>query len=159
MVRKLPLEYFVECWYFTTFKLPYFGSAWAYSQMFGHTGSPTCIVHADVTLTQSKFKVTGLLTWKLRKLCVLAAMTVIPLWGFLVETTRESLSTCIHRWKISEFLRKRVSTSPKQPKIWYCNAVCFYAPTSSNSTIPGNRNHLGSWSTYQGCAFCTWVLL
>jgi len=34
--------------------------------MVGHAGSPTGIVHADVTLTRSKVKVTGLL--KFRKL-------------------------------------------------------------------------------------------
>jgi len=59
---------------------------------------------------------------------------------------RESLSTCVHRWKFSEFLRRGSSTSAKkQPKIWYCcRAVCVCATTSSNGTIPGDRNHLGS---------------
>jgi len=50
--------------------------------MVGHAGSPTGIVHADMTLIRSKFKVkvTGLLNFqKLPKPCVLAAMTVSPL--------------------------------------------------------------------------------
>jgi len=57
---------FVECRYFTKFKWPYFGSARGYSQMVGHVGSPTGIVHADVTLTRSKVKVkvTGLLNFR-----------------------------------------------------------------------------------------------
>jgi len=29
--------------------------------MVGHAGSPTCIVHADMTLTRPKVKVVGLL--------------------------------------------------------------------------------------------------
>jgi len=72
-------------------KWPYFGNAWGYSQMVGRAGSPTGIVHADVTLTRSKVKVMGLLnflklwlwlqlSWK--KPCVLAAMTISPLPGF-----------------------------------------------------------------------------
>jgi len=40
------------------------------------------IVHADVTLTRSKVKVTGLLNFrKLAKPCMLAAMAVSPLAG------------------------------------------------------------------------------
>jgi len=43
-------------------------------------GSPTGIVHADVTLTRSKVKVTGLLNFrKLAKPFMLAAMAVSPL--------------------------------------------------------------------------------
>ena len=52
--------------------------------MVRHAGSTTGIVHADVTLTQSKVKVkiTGLLNFrKLAKPCTLAAMTVGPLAG------------------------------------------------------------------------------
>jgi len=52
--------------------------------MIRQDGSPTCIVHADVTLTRSKVKVkvTGLLNFpKLPKPCMLAAMTVSPLAG------------------------------------------------------------------------------
>ena len=50
--------------------------------MVGHAGSPTGIVHADVTLTRSKVKVMGLLnSRKLAKPCMLAAMTVSPLAG------------------------------------------------------------------------------
>jgi len=48
--------------------------------MVGHADSPTGIVHADMTLTRSKVKVTGLLNvQKLLKPCMLAAMTVSPL--------------------------------------------------------------------------------
>jgi len=52
--------------------------------MVGHAGSTTGIVHADMTLTRSKFKikVTGLLNFrKLAKPCMLVAMTVSPLAG------------------------------------------------------------------------------
>ena len=76
---------FSECRYFT--KWPYFGTEWRYSQMVGHSGSTTGIVHADMALTRSKVKVevTGLLNLrKLAKPCMLAAMTAAPLWGFLV---------------------------------------------------------------------------
>jgi len=52
--------------------------------MFGQAGSPTGIVHADVTLTLSKVKVTGALNFrKFHKPCMLAAMTASPLRGFL----------------------------------------------------------------------------
>jgi len=72
---------------------------------------------------------------------------------------RESLSACVHWWKISKFLRRGFSRSPKQPKIWYCMVVCFCMPTRSNGTIPVDRNHLEGYVTSQGCAFCTWLLL
>ena len=53
--------------------------------MVGPAGSPTCTVYADVTLTRSKIKVTGLLNFRqLAKPCMLAAMTAAPLRGFLV---------------------------------------------------------------------------
>jgi len=55
--------------------------------MIGHAGSPTGIVHADMTLIRSKVKVkvTGLLNFQqLAKPCMLAAMTAAPLQGFLV---------------------------------------------------------------------------
>jgi len=53
--------------------------------MVGRAGSTTGIVHAYVTLTQSKVKVTELLNFpKLAKPCMLAAMTVSVLRGFLV---------------------------------------------------------------------------
>jgi len=58
--------------------------------MVERAGSPTDIPHADMTLTRSKVKVkvTGLLNFrKLPKPCVLAAMTVSPLQGFLVCAT------------------------------------------------------------------------
>jgi len=64
-------------------------TAWGYSQIVGHAGSTTGIVHANVTLTQSQVKVkVGVLNF--RKLvkpcnaCMLAAMTASPLRGFLV---------------------------------------------------------------------------
>jgi len=52
--------------------------------MVGRAGSPTGIVHADVTLTRSKVKVkvTGLLNFRqIAMPCMLAAMTVSPLAG------------------------------------------------------------------------------
>ena len=62
---------FTECWYFTTFKRPYFRTAWSYSQMVEQVGSTAGTVHADMTLTRFKVKVTGLLNFqKLAKLCM-----------------------------------------------------------------------------------------
>jgi len=48
---------FVQYRYLTTFKWPYFGSAWHYSHVVEHVGSPTCTVYVDMTLTWSKVKV------------------------------------------------------------------------------------------------------
>ena len=71
--------------YLTTFKWPYFSTAYCYSHVVGPAGSPTCTVYVDVTLTRSKVKVTGLLNFRqLAKPCMLAAMTAAPLRGFLV---------------------------------------------------------------------------
>jgi len=50
---------FTECWYYSIFKGSYFPIAWGYSHMVGYAGSSICIVHADMTLTWSKVKVTG----------------------------------------------------------------------------------------------------
>jgi len=50
---------FTKCRYFTKFKWLYFGSALGYSHMVGRAGSPTRIVHIDMTLTGSKVKVIG----------------------------------------------------------------------------------------------------
>ena len=48
--------------------------------MIGHAGSTTGIVHADVTLTRSKVKVTGLLNFrKIVRPNMLVPMTVSPL--------------------------------------------------------------------------------
>ena len=68
--------------------------------MVGHAGSPTGIVHADMTLTRSKVKVTGLLNvQKLLKPCMLAVMTVSPLAGLssllLCQLTDAYLLCCI----------------------------------------------------------------
>jgi len=53
--------------------------------MVGRAGSPTHTVYADVTLSRSKVKVTGLLNFRqLAKPCMLAAMTAAPLRVFLV---------------------------------------------------------------------------
>ena len=57
---------FAECRHCTDFKWPYFCIAWGWSHTVGLAGSPTGIVHANVTLTQSKVKIMGLLKfWKL----------------------------------------------------------------------------------------------
>jgi len=70
---------------FHEIQMAIFGSAWHHSQMVGHAGNSTGIVHADMTLTRSKVKVTGLLNFRqLAKSCMLAAMTAAPLWDFLV---------------------------------------------------------------------------
>ena len=88
---------FVHYRYLTTFKWPYFGTAWRYSQTVGHAGSTTGIVHADVSLNRSKVKVTGLLNFRqLAKPCMLAAMTADPLRGFLVITTLTSVCSKPH---------------------------------------------------------------
>jgi len=67
--------------------------------MVGRAGSPTGIVHADMTLTKSnvKVKVKGLLNFRqLAKLCMLAAMTAAPFRGFLVTTDLwHGLSVCL----------------------------------------------------------------
>jgi len=76
----------------------YFGTGWCYSHMVGYAGSPTYTVYADVTLTRSKVKVTGLLNFRqLAKPCMLAAMTAAPLRGFLVHCrlTFSSISSSI----------------------------------------------------------------
>ena len=53
--------------------------------MVWHAGSPTRTVYADVTLTQSKVKVTEHLNYRqLAMPCMLSAMTAAPLQGFLV---------------------------------------------------------------------------
>jgi len=49
---------FVECQCYRTFKGPYFFIAWHYSHMVGFAGSHIRIVHADMTLTRYKVKVT-----------------------------------------------------------------------------------------------------
>jgi len=55
LVRKLSREFnLCGCRYYTNFKASYFRG---YSHTVGHAGSPTCIVHADMTLTRSKVKV------------------------------------------------------------------------------------------------------
>jgi len=52
--------------------------------MVGYAGSPTYTVYVDVTLTQSRVKVTGLLNFRqLAKLYMLVVMTAAPLF-FLV---------------------------------------------------------------------------
>jgi len=48
---------FTDCRYFTKFKWPYFGSAWCYSHLLGHGGSPTRTVYVDTILTRPKVKV------------------------------------------------------------------------------------------------------
>jgi len=78
---------FTECRYFTTFEWLYFGSARSYSQIVGHAGSSIGIVHADMTLIRSMNL----------KPCMLAAMTITPLRGFLVTLN----SLCMLWWFIS----------------------------------------------------------
>ena len=57
---------FAQCRYYMNFKWPYFRTAWGYSHMIGHIGSPTSSVHADMTLTwfKVKVKVTELLSFR-----------------------------------------------------------------------------------------------
>jgi len=90
--------------YLTTFKWPYFSTAYCY--VVGPAGSPTCTVFVDVTLTRSKVevKVTGLLNFRqLAKPCMLAAMTAAPLRGFLVFYQR------FQSTKTPVFVRKHLS--------------------------------------------------
>jgi len=55
----------------------------------------------------------------------------------------ESVSACVHWWKISEFLHRRFSTSQKQLK-WVLSIVeCLCVRYSSNGTILGNGNQFG----------------
>jgi len=61
--------------------------------MVGYAGSPTYTAYVDMTLTRSKVKVMGLLTFRqLAKPCMLAAMTASPLRGFLVNFLLRKLS-------------------------------------------------------------------
>ena len=69
-------------------------------------GSPTGIVHADVTLTRSKVKVkvTGLLNFQqLAKPCMLAAMTTAPFGTFWFEN-----GGCLLSWiqAVADWLRE-----------------------------------------------------
>jgi len=44
---------FAKCLHYSTFRGPYFHITWGYSHMVGYAGSPICIAHVDMTLTQS----------------------------------------------------------------------------------------------------------
>ena len=92
--------------------------------MAGRAGSPTGIVYADMTLTRSKVKVTGLLNFrKLPKLCMLAAMTVSPLvglcgpvFGLVCEPEKK-----VHVWYVwFEFSSVPVVLYVKPPKAFLC---------------------------------------
>jgi len=55
LLRKLSYEFKIaECHHHTSFKWLYFCIAWNLSHTVGRAGSPTGIVHVDVTLTWSK---------------------------------------------------------------------------------------------------------
>jgi len=58
------------------------------------------------------------------------------------NSRRESLSACVHRWKIFRICAQGVFQVPKGPKIWYNRVVCMCVVCRSNGTIPGDRNHL-----------------
>jgi len=83
---------FADCWYFTKFKWPYFRSAWCYSYVLGHATSPTRTAYVDVTLTQSKVKVTDHLNC--RQLAINAHFQVYLLCRFRLE-----LKTDGWRWQ------------------------------------------------------------
>jgi len=69
----------------------------------GYASSPTYTAYVDMTLTQSKVKVTGLLNFRqLAKPCMLAAITAAPLRGFLVEFPSRKLS---REFKLSPVLK------------------------------------------------------
>ena len=69
---------FSKCWYFTKVKWPYFCTEWDYSHMFRLVSSPTCIVHADVTLTQSKVKAMELLKFQKLLKTALGFISALP---------------------------------------------------------------------------------
>jgi len=75
LLRKLSCD-FVECRRYRTFKEPYFSIAWGSSHVVGYAGSPVCILHADMTLTRSKVKV----TW---------VWPSAPFWGLLFSSSHD----------------------------------------------------------------------
>jgi len=89
LLEKVSLEFnFTECRYFTTFKSPYISVLGDATVTWLGTLVVTYTVYVDVILTLSKVKVkvTGLLNFRqLAKPCMLAAMTAVPLRGFLVS--------------------------------------------------------------------------
>jgi len=83
---------FAECRCFTHFKWPYFCIAGGYGHAVGRAGSPTRIVHVDMTLTRSKVKVkvTGLL--KFRKLHFSRSISsAILAWSSKMMVGRDSM--------------------------------------------------------------------
>jgi len=66
----------------------------------GHAGNPTGIVHADMTLTRSKVRVTGLLNFRqLAKPCMLAAMTAAlsgTFWFNMLQMLHKCVCICIY---------------------------------------------------------------
>jgi len=93
--------------------------------MVGHANSTTGIVHADMTLTQAKVKVTGLLNFrKLVRPCMLAAMTVSPLAGLFGLALQRSTAlsgrgarvytcTCVHDsvYRVDVYRSRLIGTS------------------------------------------------
>ena len=66
-------------------------SAWWYSHVVGHAGSPTCTVYVDLTLIRSKVKVkvTGLLNF--RKLQFSRSISTILVWSSKLTTDYDSM--------------------------------------------------------------------
>jgi len=100
---------FAEYRYVTKFKWPYFGTAWDYSDMVRQVGSPTCIVHADVTLTPSKVKVTGFLNTQ--RLHFSRSIFAILAWNSKLMVDRDSMGPSLQlvRAWFSNFLLRKLS--------------------------------------------------
>ena len=78
--------------------------------MIRHVGSPTCIVHADVTLTQSKVKVMGLLNfWKLHFSRSISSAILVWSWKLMVVLHSMGPSLQLVGAWVLNFLLKKLS--------------------------------------------------
>jgi len=60
-----------------------------------------------------------------------------------LNNRRESLSACVHQWKIFQFLHRGFSRTPKQPKIRYSRQVFVIE-------LQLKRHNCGRWESFQG---------
>jgi len=107
----------------------YFGTGWCYSHMVGYAGSPTYTAYADMTLTWSKVKVTGLLNFRqLAKPCMLAAMTAAPLRGFLVYNIVHVMQSVVRficsSWSLFPLCHLGLGLRLEPPVDWLIKVLC-----------------------------------
>ena len=120
--------HFAECRHFAKFKWPYFHTACGYSHMLGHGGSSVCIVHVDMTLTQSKvnIKVTGLL--KFHKLHFsMSISSAILACSLKLIVGIDSMGPCLQLvWaRFLNFLLGKLSRSSNFTECWHI-AIFLY---------------------------------